>query len=89
MTTPRVFEKVTGDDWRNVIGSAASVAGATWQNVGAHELMFSTTATKPGPTDAYFLLGSKEATYDKNGSAAFWVKASASRAETYISCMTD
>lgn len=75
MATPKILTAVS-NSWTDIIGSAAAVAGVTWQNVGVHQVMiaFTTTAPAGGATDAYHLLNHGEAFYDKNGSAHCWAK---------------
>lgn len=75
MATPHVRAAVTAS-WTDVIGSAASVAGVTWQNLGPDvvEIAFTTSAPAGGASDATHLLAQGEAFYDKNGSAHCWVR---------------
>lgn len=78
MATAKVLATATTSDWTDVIGSAASVAGVTWQNLGPADVFLAFQTAKPGTSDPYVVLKVKDAFYDKNGSAHVWAKATAS-----------
>lgn len=73
MATPKVKENLSSN-WSDVAKSAASVAGVTWQNVGPGDCVISFTTAEPTSADAYHVLKSGEAYYDKNGSAHVWAR---------------
>ena len=71
MATPKV-NTATGQDWTDIIGAAASVAGMTWQNLGPGSATISFSTAKPVSTDARHVLERGQAFYDKTGSAHLW-----------------
>lgn len=73
MATPKVLSAVT-PAWVDVAGSAASVAGVTWQNLGTNAIKIAFSATSPSTATPYNTLLPNQAFYDKNGSAKVWVK---------------
>jgi hypothetical protein len=65
--------------WTDISGGAANIAGVTWQNLGPDIAYIAFTASAPagGSSDAYHVLGARDAYYDENGSAKVWAKCGA------------
>lgn len=77
MATPRVLVSLpAGSNWTSIEGTAAGVAGVTWQNVGGCtiQIAFTTAAPAGGAADAYHVLPTNSAFYDANGSAKVWAR---------------
>ena len=72
--TPKVLVTVT-QLWVDVIGSAASVAGTTWQNLGKTAVYVSSNTTSPSASTPYSMILPGQSLYDKTGSAHLWARA--------------
>lgn len=74
MATAKVMANASSSDWTDIVGTAASVAGVTWQNIGPADVLLAFQTSKPVAGDPYVVLKVKDAFYDKNGSAHVWAK---------------
>ena len=63
---------VLTQNWEDVSGAAATVAGVNWLNDGISPVALAFKATGPLNSDPYVTLQRGEAYYDKNGSAKIW-----------------
>jgi hypothetical protein len=74
MATPHVLAALN-ESWQEIQGTAASVEGVTWQNIGPGTALIAFTASAPISTTAYNVLKPGDAFYDKSGSSKVWARA--------------